>query len=398
LRTIGAHNGRTISGAQAADRSPHRSSRIDKEIPMRGRPYLAWVTICVCLALIVPGIAGAGVVAPRATDIPVAEPCDDPAAPFACADEIPDSIIVTDPTNAPDCDGLDDPFVCADDTADGVIVAGDRDGDGLNDDLEEEIGSNPDNPDTDGDDLRDDEEARRGTLFDDADTDGDNASDGFEVQAGTDPLDPTDKPAVMCGPDSMFACAGEVPDSIIVIVPTNAPDCDGLDDPFVCANDTADGVILAGDRDGDGLDDATEDVIGTDPDNPDTDGNGLPDGYCMPQVDDTDGDGIDDSVFVCAGYDFDGDGLSDAEEIALGTNFLVTDTDGDKVSDGVEVKEGKNPLDPTDNPTPEAPAFGPDSTPVEELAGTEPVAVSTPDDDGIVIELATEAPDDPAGG
>jgi len=360
---------------------------------MRGRPFLPWVTICVCVALIMPGIAGAGVVAPPPGDEPVVEPgpdCDDPAAPFECADEVPDAII-SEPTNPPECDGLDDPFVCAEDTADGVIVAGDRDGDGLNDALEEEIGSDPDNPDTDGDGLRDDEEARRGTLFDDPDTDGDTASDGVEVLAGSDPLDPTDKPAVMCGPDSMFVCADEVPDAIIVIVPTNAPDCDGLDDPFVCADDTADGVILAGDRDGDGLDDTTEDVIGTDPDNPDTDGNGLPDGYCLPHVDDTDGDGIEDTVFVCAGYDFDGDGLSDVDELSLGTNVLITDTDGDKVSDGVEVKEGKNPLDPTDNPTPEAPTAV-STAGTNGLAAEDCAAPATCDDDGIVIELATEVP------
>ena len=42
--------------------------------------------------------------------------------------------------------------------------------------------------------------------------------------------------------------------------------------------------------------------------------------------------------------DTDGDGLSDAEELRLGTNPLVADTDGDGFGDGEEVKKGFNPL------------------------------------------------------
>ncbi len=41
----------------------------------------------------------------------------------------------------------------------------------------------------------------------------------------------------------------------------------------------------------------------------------------------------------------DGDGLSDADEASLGTNPLADDTDGDGLNDGFEVTHGTNPLD-----------------------------------------------------
>ena len=43
--------------------------------------------------------------------------------------------------------------------------------------------------------------------------------------------------------------------------------------------------------------------------------------------------------------DSDQDGLTDAQELALGTNPLSTDSDGDGRSDLVEVEEGTNPLE-----------------------------------------------------
>ena len=68
-----------------------------------------------------------------------------------------------------------------------------------------------------------------------------------------------------------------------------------------------------GDADNDALTDAEEADLGTDPNNPDT----------------------------------DGDGLVDVDEFNLyGTNGAVFDTDGDGVGDGDEVAAGTNPLDP----------------------------------------------------
>jgi hypothetical protein len=48
--------------------------------------------------------------------------------------------------------------------------------------------------------------------------------------------------------------------------------------------------------------------------------------------------------------DTDGDGLTDAEEGALGTNPNLPDTDGGGADDGFEVANGLDPLDPSDDP------------------------------------------------
>ncbi len=94
------------------------------------------------------------------------------------------------------------------------------------------------------------------------------------------------------------------------------------------------------DRDGDGLyDDDESNVYGTDPDDPDTDGDSLNDGYEVyigndPLVRD----------FGGAGTDRDGDGLYDIDETSVyGTNPDVADTDGDGVDDGEEVYLGTDP-------------------------------------------------------
>ena len=123
------------------------------------------------------------------------------------------------------------------------------------------------------------------------------------------------------------------------------------------------------DRDGDGLFDATEESIGTDPDNPDSDGDLLMDGFeyhianSNPQVPDTDGDGVSDSIEVgigeepsianAYGPDSDGDGIPDSAESTLGTVAKKgvgaqdgRDTDGDGFHDGFEVGVGWDPTVP----------------------------------------------------
>ena len=126
---------------------------------------------------------------------------------------------------------------------------------------------------------------------------------------------------------------------------TAPPDCEGPVVSLECADRVPDAVAVI-DSDLDGLDNDTEEDIGSDPDNPDTDGDGLSD-Y--------------DEYFSGFGYhgcatkiDCDNDGLNDGQEALAGTDSRNPDTDGDRVGDGVEVQEGKNPLDPTDQQTPEA--------------------------------------------
>ncbi|HET9912536.1 MAG TPA: hypothetical protein VFQ13_11640 [Anaerolineales bacterium] len=141
----------------------------------------------------------------------------------------------------------------------------DSDSDGLTNDRETTLGTDPLKPDTDGDKLLDgDEVDTRQTDPLKADTDGDSLQDGDEIQIHqTDPRN---------------------------------PDTDG--------DGRADGLEIAGgsdprnvDSDGDGVRDGDEITLETDPRNPDSDGDGLKDGQenanCpRPRVPDSDNDGI----------------------------------------------------------------------------------------------------------
>ncbi len=97
-------------------------------------------------------------------------------------------------------------------------------------------------------------------------------------------------------------------------------------------------AALSGDRDGDGLSDLQENVVGTDPDNPDSDNDSLLDG---------------EEVLTWAtnplNQDTDSDDLSDGSEVhQYGTSPTNQDTDGDGLPDGLEIVTGTNPLDSID--------------------------------------------------
>ncbi len=108
------------------------------------------------------------------------------------------------------------------------------------------------------------------------------------------------------------------------------------------------------DNDHDGLTNAEEKELGTDPNNPDTDGDGLSDGdevhkyMTNPLKKDSDGDGLNDGDEVNKyktnpnNADTDGDGLSDGDEVMkYKTDPNKFDTDGDGLSDGDEVNKYK---------------------------------------------------------
>ena len=117
------------------------------------------------------------------------------------------------------------------------------------------------------------------------------------------------------------------------------------------------------DTDGDRLTDGEEvRRYSTDPLNPDTDEDGLTDGgevreYATdPLNPDTDGDRLLDGVEVLTYKtnplkpDTDGDGLTDGDEVLTHkTDPLNPDTDGGSVPDGVEVRRDTNPLNPSDD-------------------------------------------------
>lgn len=93
------------------------------------------------------------------------------------------------------------------------------------------------------------------------------------------------------------------------------------------------------DSDGDGLTDAEEKwCYDTGPYDPDTDGDGLNDGWEVRYGFEPCVSNANDSVLRRGpGDDWDEDGLSNAQEAILGTDPHETDTDGDGLSDGVEI-------------------------------------------------------------
>ncbi len=112
----------------------------------------------------------------------------------------------------------------------------------------------------------------------------------------------------------------------------------------IAATDIAATAAVQGDRDEDGLSNDQEAVLGTDPDNPDSDGDGLSDGQEMLTF------GSDPRR-----RDSDGDILLDGDEVNVyGTDPTKPDTDSDGINDGVEVAQGTDPLSTpvqTDTPT-----------------------------------------------
>lgn len=91
-----------------------------------------------------------------------------------------------------------------------------------------------------------------------------------------------------------------------------------------------------GDSDSDGLSDCVERCYQSDPENADTDGDYLPDGY--------EADEGYEPLLADAGADDDGDGLGIHAETYYGTNPALPDTDGDGASDLEEILGGTDPL------------------------------------------------------
>ncbi|ADV48614.1 outer membrane adhesin like protein [Cellulophaga algicola DSM 14237] len=187
-----------------------------------------------------------------------------------------------------------------------VTVSVDTDNDGINDNEEVAIGTDPSNPDTDGDGI----------------------NDGQEVNVDTtDPL------------DDCSSVGGS---------PLGASDCDndGL---------TTDQEVSLGtdpnnpDSDNDGLLDGEEMALGTDPLNPDSDGDGIIDGQEV--VDNT--NPLDDCDHIggkaLPESDCDADGLTTAQEDAIGSDPNNADTDGDTILDGQEITDSTDPLNPCDS-------------------------------------------------
>ncbi len=216
--------------------------------------------------------------------------------------------------------------------------------------------------DTDTDGLSDDEEKQLGTDPLLLDTDEDSIPDNEEIGASIDsPLD-TDADGIIDALDHDDDNDG-IPTAIEEKIGTSAlrqdTDDDGISDMKEVGNNNNqptdtdnDGIInaLDEDDDDDSISTSNELLLGTNPLLLDTDGDGLSDakevGENIDTPIDTDKDGIIDAIDTDEETDQDGDGLSDYLEAKLNTNPNKTDSDDDGISDLEEI--GKNtdiPLD-----------------------------------------------------
>ena len=174
----------------------------------------------------------------------------------------------------------------------------------------------------------------------DLDADGDGVFD--VIESGSGMFDANNNGRVDRGPDTNNNGVIDVVDASVGGTPPSLPDTDGDGIPdFLDVDDDNDGVLTKdepGDTDNSGVPDRLEPCVP----NPkslacptgDTDGDGTPNGNdpdpsdpCNPNPD----------ALACDTGDFDGDGLTNAEERMIGTDPANPDTDGDGLDDGFEV-------------------------------------------------------------
>ncbi len=300
-------------------------------------------------------------------------------------------IVNTDDTDQPDYldddsdnDGVPDLIEGHDANMDGIAdvapAAGnaDADGDGLNDNFDTVVlpaannatGSNSPLQNSDGADNRDwrdadddndtvdtsGEDANDNNNFADDDMDGDGTPDYLESSIADadgdgipDEVDPGDSDPCIpsqfgtgCTTDTdgdgeTDALEGELPDADNDGAPDYTEssildaDNDGVSDELDPANldpCIPNNQAAACDSDNDGVTDGEELINGTDPLNPDTDGDGIPDGV---ENMDADGDGLNDGIDT----DSDNDGIPDSVE-AGPMPATPVDTDGDGFADYVD--------------------------------------------------------------
>ncbi len=175
--------------------------------------------------------------------------------------------------------------------------------------------------DADGDGLSNLQEANAGTDINNADTDGDLLNDSFEVNGGLDPLDD----------GTLDFNQGGMGD----------PDGDQLNN---LAEQSLGTNPTVADTDQDGLDDGVEFSLMTDPTSSDSDGDGLNDGFEVSNgLDPLDNGSV--NINNGPNGDPDSDGVKNIDEFILGTDPNNPDTDGDGLPDGFEFSNGLDALD-----------------------------------------------------
>ena len=127
-------------------------------------------------------------------------------------------------------------------------------------------------------------------------------------------------------------------------------------DPFNDCESVDGKPIATSDCDEDELTEEEENLLGTDPRNPDTDGDGVIDGHEINDITDP----LDPCDFLLISQtleptdewkmmDCDMDGLTNEQEIERKTDLTNPDTDGDSIKDGQEVNDNTDPLDACDS-------------------------------------------------
>ena len=230
----------------------------------------------------------------------------------------------------------------------------DSDGDGLTDDLEIFLGTDPNDADSDDDGLLDGDEHNPSSDTDgdglinplDPDSDDDALWDGTEE--GKDCSHPDTDPAndnCTADADPSTTTHSLVPDSDGGGASDGSEDCnlDGAVDAMETdPNAPGDDATIV-DSDMDGLSDCVEITIGTDPMDGDTDDDGLIDGEEHNPADDTDGDGQNNAN----DEDSDGDGLFDGTEAGKDCDHPDTDPAAmNCIPDGDGGATTTSPLDP----------------------------------------------------
>ncbi|MHC4391253.1 MAG: hypothetical protein ACYS22_08035, partial [Planctomycetota bacterium] len=204
--------------------------------------------------------------------------------------------------------------------------------------------------DTDCDTIPDEEEIEKGSNPCDADTDDDGVSDGIEGAIDLDPTTAADPYGDFDGDGAMNVLDPDSDDDGIcdgtelgVVDPVLGPD--GLVDDAPMGNGTYPGSFVF-------IPDGDAGATVTNPLDPDTDDGGALDGeedingdgvQQSNESDPTAGNPVDDGDSRTD--DADGDGLTDAEEVELGTDPTMADTDGDGLEDGQEIAHNLDPLD-----------------------------------------------------
>jgi uncharacterized repeat protein (TIGR01451 family)/MYXO-CTERM domain-containing protein len=229
--------------------------------------------------------------------------------------------------------------------------------------------------DDDRDGLTNDEEAALGTDPMDADSDEDGVMDGDEWDPGKDTdrdgvknaLDPdSDNDGLFDGTELGFGCSGRgtgvrfkrcIPDADAGATKTDPTDPDsdrgGVSDGSEDYN--LNGRIDRGetnpnnprddknvpDEDGDGVSDALEPRVGGNPSDADTDDDGVPDGKEPNAAFDSDGDGLPPLLDP----DSDNDGLFDGTELGYGCSAAGTDTSRNRCRPDANPRTRTSPVD-----------------------------------------------------